>query len=130
LETCQQMAAGLGYLAYDVLRIRRKTVDENLRWAFPELARRQREEIGRGMWRHLVLLVCELAHAPRKIHRTNWHKYVELLGVEQQVEHFLSTRPLVMVSGHFGNFELGGVLAGLFGFPTYTIARPLDNPFL
>jgi KDO2-lipid IV(A) lauroyltransferase len=35
-----------------------------------------------------------------------------------------------MISGHFGNFEVGGYLNGLFGFRTYTIARPLDNPFL
>jgi len=39
-------------------------------------------------------------------------------------------RPTVFVSGHFGNFELSSFMMGLFGFPTYAIARRLDNPYL
>src|SRR6185436_19397024 len=39
-------------------------------------------------------------------------------------------RPIVMVSGHFGNFEMGGYVAGLLGFPSHTVARTLDNPYL
>lgn len=34
----------------------------------------------------------------------------------------------MLLSGHYGNFELAGFIAGLFGFPSFTIARPLDNP--
>ena len=39
-------------------------------------------------------------------------------------------RPRVFVSGHYGNFELAGYTLGLFGFPTFTVARTLDNPYL
>jgi KDO2-lipid IV(A) lauroyltransferase len=46
------------------------------------------------------------------------------------VRTLLSGRPLVLISAHFGNFELGGYLMGLFGFPTYTVARRLDNRYL
>ncbi len=38
--------------------------------------------------------------------------------------------PNVVVSAHFGNFELAGYTLGLFGFGTYSVARPLDNSFL
>jgi KDO2-lipid IV(A) lauroyltransferase len=41
-----------------------------------------------------------------------------------------SRRPKVFVAGHFGNFELAGYTMGLFGFATYTVARPLDNKYL
>jgi KDO2-lipid IV(A) lauroyltransferase len=34
------------------------------------------------------------------------------------------------VCGHYGNFELSGYMLGLLGFPSYTIARTLDNPYL
>lgn len=130
ITTCDQWCRALGWFAYRVLRLRRETVDQNLAHAFPELSWRGRQRIALGMWRHLLLIMCELAHVPRKIHRTNWHRYVACPQVEQQVGYFLSPRPLVIVSGHFGNFEVGGVLAGLLGVPTYTIARPLDNPYL
>jgi KDO2-lipid IV(A) lauroyltransferase len=35
-----------------------------------------------------------------------------------------------MVTGHFGNWEMGGYVLGLLGFHTYAIARRLDNPHL
>ena len=37
---------------------------------------------------------------------------------------------MVIISGHLGNFEMGGFLLALHGFPTHTVARPLDNPYL
>jgi KDO2-lipid IV(A) lauroyltransferase len=37
---------------------------------------------------------------------------------------------LLLVTGHFGNWELGGYVLGLLGFTTYAIARTLDNPYL
>ena len=42
----------------------------------------------------------------------------------------LDDRPLLIVTAHFGNFEVGGYVLGMLGFPTYTVARTLDNPYL
>src|ERR1700721_1473578 len=39
-----------------------------------------------------------------------------------------SKRPALVVTGHFGNWELAGTLFGRLGFKTYAIARVLDNP--
>jgi KDO2-lipid IV(A) lauroyltransferase len=82
------------------------------------------------MWRHLFLMVCEVAHAPRKIHETTWRDHVTLHGKRELVDRMLSRRANVLVSGHFGNFEMAGFVSGLLGVPTYAIARPLDNPYL
>ena len=46
------------------------------------------------------------------------------------VHHLLSDRPLLFVTGHFGNWEMAGYTLGLLGFRTHAIARPLDNPYL
>jgi len=42
----------------------------------------------------------------------------------------IGPRPVIMVTAHLGNFELGGYVLGILGFPTYAVARPLDNPYL
>lgn len=42
----------------------------------------------------------------------------------------LSDRPSVTVTGHLGNFEVGGYVVGLMGFQTTSIARRLDNPHI
>ena len=37
---------------------------------------------------------------------------------------------MILLTGHYGNWELAGYLFGLFGFPTVSVARTLDNPYL
>ncbi len=132
IETCQTLSRWLAHLAYDVLRLRRPVIDDNLRHAFPDQSPAQIRRVALGMWEHVILMVCELAHVPRKLHDTNWRDYVRMSDADMQLllKHLLSPRPVVIVSGHFGNFEVGGIVAGLLGFPTFTVARPLDNPYL
>ncbi len=130
METAEGLARFLAWLADRVFRIRRGVIEENLRCAFPDLGPGERARLARRMWEHLFLLVAEAAHAPRKIHQTNWRHYIRLGGKDVLVRLLLADRPVIIVTGHFGNFELAGVMLGLLGFPTYTVARPLDNPYL
>jgi KDO2-lipid IV(A) lauroyltransferase len=130
LEAGWSMARGLAWFAARVIRLRGKVADENLRHAFPELSDAQRDQIVLDMWEHLFLLVLEVAHAPLLIHETNWREFVRLVNVEPMVELLLGDRPKLMITAHFGNFEAAGFLLGILGFPTYSIARTLDNPYL
>jgi Kdo2-lipid IVA lauroyltransferase/acyltransferase len=130
IETGEALACWLAWIFRDVLRIRAAVVDDNLAHAFPELNATQRRELVRRMWEHLFLLVLEVAHAPRKIHETNWRNYVTLRDQDRLVGLLLADRPLLIVTAHFGNFEVAGFVLGILGFPTYTVARNLDNPYL
>ena len=130
IEACETGAGILATLCGRVLGIRRRVVEENLRQAFPNITRQERDLITWQMWRHLLLMMAEIAHTPRRIHETNWKQHSRIVNQELFVRTLLSGRPLVLISAHYGNFELGGYLMGLFGFPTYTVARALDNPYL
>jgi KDO2-lipid IV(A) lauroyltransferase len=130
IELCERGAGLLAVLFGHVLGIRRHVVEENVRIAFPDLPPQERGAIAREMWRHLFLMAAEIAHTPRKVHETNWKEHSRIVNQELFVRTLLCGRPLVLISAHFGNFELGGYLMGLFGFPTYTVARRLDNRYL
>jgi KDO2-lipid IV(A) lauroyltransferase len=130
LAVCQRGAELLATLFGRFLRIRAATIEENLCTAFPALSAAERQTITWQMWRHLLLMICEMAQTPRKVHETNWKEHSHIVNQELFVRTLLSGRPLVLISAHFGNFELGGYLMGLFGFPTYTVARRLDNRYL
>jgi KDO2-lipid IV(A) lauroyltransferase len=130
MSVCHAVARWGAWLFGVVLRVRHNVVEENLRQAFPERSTAQLQQIIVGMWEHLLLMVVEIAHAPRKIHRTTWKDFSTLPADKSVFAHLLDERPLVAISGHHGNFELGGYLLALHGFPTYTVARTLDNPFL
>ncbi len=72
----------------------------------------------------------ESLHIPRKIHVTNWRQYARLVGHPPILDRFMTGGPMILLTGHYGNWELAGYLFGLFGYPTYSVARTLDNPYL
>ncbi|MEC7564316.1 MAG: lysophospholipid acyltransferase family protein [Planctomycetota bacterium] len=129
-QAAERLADVLAWVANDLLRIRRKVILGNLALVFPALSARQLRFMSRRMWRNLVLMGCEVAQAPRRINRYSWRDYIDLFDMEQLVSAILRSRPTILLSGHFGNFEIAGFAAGLFGFPSFTVARPLDNRYL
>ena len=130
IETASRLARGVAWLFAEVIRIRAGVVDDNLAHAFPHLSAESRRKLAGEMWEHLFLLVVEVAQTPRKIHETNWRDYACLHNAADMVRLLLGDRPTLIITAHFGNFEVGGFLLGILGFPTYTVARTLDNPYL
>jgi Kdo2-lipid IVA lauroyltransferase/acyltransferase len=111
-------------------RIRQSTFRENMRLIFPRASQAEQLVLCEAMWHHLLLMVCEIAWAPRRLHLTNWTEHISLSDNRVMLQHLLSDRPTILVTGHFGNFEVSGYAIGLMGFPTVTIARRLDNAYL
>ncbi|MEM6688262.1 MAG: lysophospholipid acyltransferase family protein [Planctomycetota bacterium] len=130
LDMGQSMCNSIAAIADGVLRIRRKITEENIHRVFPDATHDQKRHLRRQMWQHLLLMVCEIAWAQRRLHLTNWSKYVRFRDNRQMLRMLMEKRPVVMVTGHYGNFELAGYVSGLMGFRTLAIARRLDNVFL
>ncbi len=131
LNAGRVFARGLAWLAYRIDRRHRHVALENLRHAFGDrYTDAERDELVRAVYLHFCTLLVEIILLPRKLHTANWRRYLELEGGDQIVDCLLSGRPLMIVTGHFGNWELAGYALGLFGFATHAVARPLDNPYL
>jgi len=82
------------------------------------------------MWEHLFLMGVEIALAGRKIRDLNWRHHIQLTGVSPLLSLLHQDRPVILVTGHFGNFEMGGFSLGVLTYPSNSVARMLDNPFL
>ncbi len=130
IESCAVAAHWMAWLFADVFRVRAELIDDNLRNAFPDQSPAALRRMSRAMWEHLFLFVAEVAHIPRKIHDTNWRDYVTLKNSDEAVRLLLDKRPVMLITAHHGNFELAGYILGILGFPTYSVARTLDNPYL
>ena len=129
-STCERLARSLSNLLANRLRIRRRVVRDNLRTAFPEWSPNECRETACRMWEHFLLMIVEIAHAPRVIRKTTWRKHLRIDGIEEIVRTMWLDRPKVVLSGHFGNFELAAYLFGVFGLKMFSVARELDNPLL
>jgi len=127
---CERGARTLARFITRSVKIRRSVVRENLRIAFPEWSDKRADLATEAMWEHFLLMVVEIAHAQRVIQKTTWRKHLRIHGMERMVRLLWSDRPKVILSGHYGNFELAAYLFGVFGFRIYSVARELDNPLL
>jgi len=130
LEQARAFSRFLAWLCSDVLHVRERLLNENLTHAFPEKSPEEIQELKRGMWRHLTLMLIEAAFAERKIHLSNWKKYVKLVDEAAPLQAMYEHRPVIYATGHLGNFEFAGYTLGLIGIPPYSVARTLDNRFL
>jgi KDO2-lipid IV(A) lauroyltransferase len=120
----------LAWAIYRFVKRRREVALENVRAAFPELASdpAAADRLVRVMYRHFCRAAAELALLPRKLQLTNWRKHLTIDG--RVLPHLLSNRAVLMVTAHFGNWEMAGFALGRLGFKSYAIARVLDNPHL
>ena len=120
----------MGWLGYALDKRHRRVADDNLRHAFPDLDVAERDRLVRRTYRHFAMLLVDIARLPRKIHRGNWRRFAQLVGCEPMFEAIESQRPTLIITGHFGNWELAGYGLGLLGYRTFAVARRLDNPYL
>jgi KDO2-lipid IV(A) lauroyltransferase len=131
LECACTLAQGLARLCHRLDRRHREVALQNLENAFPGVySEAERGAIVRKVYAHFCRLLVELIQIPRRLHLHNWMTYLDVGEGRQLVECLLSDRPLMIVSGHYGNWEIGGYALGLLGFKTHGVARPLDNPYL
>lgn len=126
-----QVAHFLAWVVYKIDRRHRVVAQENLQKAFPgQYTDAQIDIMVRGVYRHFLTVLMEIMHLPRRLHVHNWKKAARLHNGRLLVEALLCGRPLLIVTGHFGNWEIAGYTLGLLGFTAHAIARPLDNPLL
>lgn len=112
-------------------RSRYQIAAENLRQAFgDEFSDVQVDGLIRRMWVHLVRLVAEVIQLPRKMTLTNCREVVVFRNRKPVLKALCSGRPVFILGGHFGNWEVSTATFGMFGFPMGIVARKLDNPYI
>jgi KDO2-lipid IV(A) lauroyltransferase len=105
--------------------------EENLRRAFGDrYSAAEISEMIFQMWVHLFRTVIEVVQAPRKLHLDSYRKLIDFADFTRTNEAICSGRRVLMLGGHFGNWEIGTALFGMWGFPMGIVAREMDNPYL
>ena len=130
LTTALAFGRLLGWVVYHFDRRHREVARDNLRHAYPAASDAAIDRCVRAVYRHFCSVLVEIVQIPRRMHPYNWQRYVELNRGDPVIGGLTCRRPLLMVTGHFGNWEMSGYILGLFGFRTFAVARRLDNPYL
>ena len=132
IEQSYALARFLGWVLYHADKRHRQVGLDNLKQAYGDaMSEEERDQVVRGVYRHFCTMLIEILHLPRKLHLTNWRDWFVIKGHAHLLDHFMSgKRPLIFLTGHYGNWEMAGYVFGMFGFPTVSVARTLDNPYL
>ena len=132
ITTAYQLADALAWLAYQVDRRHRLVGLENLEKAFgDQYDAEQRAAMIRETYRHFCRMVVEIMLIPCKLRLESWRDYIAPRGHAAAIEELLDRdRPVIVLTGHYGNWEMAGYLFGVYGFASHAVARPLDNPDL
>jgi KDO2-lipid IV(A) lauroyltransferase len=94
--------------------------------ALPALSPDERTELVLRSYEHLFELAVEFALAPRLLNEDGWPAHVELGPVGPAVRAMLADGPVILITGHCGNWEVLGHTLSLLGFPMHVLYRPLD----
>jgi Kdo2-lipid IVA lauroyltransferase/acyltransferase len=121
------LTAAAGRLAYRPLGIRRKVVEMHLRSCFPERDERWVRQTAAAAYAHLgregaTMLRLSSLPKERVIERTVIEGFDAFRAAVDR------GRGVVLVTGHFGNWEIGGAALAARGIPIDGIAQRQSNP--
>jgi KDO2-lipid IV(A) lauroyltransferase len=101
----------------------------NLTTAFPEKSPAEIKAIVRSMWDNLGRVMAEYAHLD-KLHMDRPDRRIEVGGVDRLDAAIATGKGIVLVSGHFANWEVMPFAARDYGITGGAIVRPANNPYV
>lgn len=131
LERAVKMGAALGSLAMRLDRPNRPIAMRNLEIAFPEKSAEERLEIIRGMYRNWGRMFAEWTHLS-ELSRANIEEVAVYEGKEHwdEAERISNGHGVLVLTAHFGNFELMQLAHSIYGYRIALVHRPLRNPLI
>ena len=109
----------------------RKRAAEHLRAAYPAtLSDEQIDAMVRKSFQHWSMYVIEFLCAFRLLNEWTWGRYIDPVGMREPLDLMLDGGGAILLTGHYGNFELTAYMLSSIGFDTVVVMRPLDNKYL
>jgi KDO2-lipid IV(A) lauroyltransferase len=103
----------------------------HLRLSFPDWPEEKVESVARESFRQMFYLGIDLLFTPRLITQRTWARHVRLKNLTQTLRLLIRNETgMLVLTGHYGGFEVVGYTMATLGFPSVSVFRPLDNPYI
>ncbi|MFN0117901.1 MAG: lysophospholipid acyltransferase family protein [Elusimicrobiota bacterium] len=119
----------LGVLMSFVLHKRTKLMLDNLSSCFPGKTELEKLDISKKVWRNLGRTAAEFVRIT-EINKNNMSEFVDVQGWENVEESMAQEKGLILLTGHFSNWEVSGAVSQFTLGNVTAIARPIKNPFV
>ncbi|MBI9067717.1 MAG: lysophospholipid acyltransferase family protein [Salinivirgaceae bacterium] len=115
------------FFVYYVIRYRREVVLNNLINSFPDLELSKIHRISRKYYRHLSVMIVENIYL-RFISKKNIRKRLIFKNKELFDQLYESKKNVIIMMGHFGNWEFAGGLSNLIPYKGAAVYKKLSSP--
>ena len=128
-SAARAVGAGIGAVAWKLVRRLREVGMRNLEMAFPAKTDAERAMILRGVYRSLGWQMgefCKMSGYTEK-HASEFIRYD---GLERYLAAREKGKGVLVLTGHLGAWELSSFYHSLMGYPMSLVIRRLDNPLV
>ncbi|PKP08752.1 MAG: hypothetical protein CVU09_14450 [Bacteroidetes bacterium HGW-Bacteroidetes-4] len=117
----------LTFLVYRLIGYRKKVVKQNLQNAFPNRDIKAIKKIARKYYRHLSVMIVENSYL-RFVPRNQLVNHLVVEDVELFQKLYCEKRNVVLMLGHLGNWEMGGILSQFIPYRFAAVYKKLTSP--
>ena len=123
------IAGGIAWTVYALFGRLRRVGERNLQLALPELSSKARNDVLRGVYRHLGWQLVEFCRMPRYTAQ-NIQGWIRTEGLDHYLAAQAKGKGVLILTGHLGAWELSSFYHSLMGYPMGMVIRRLDNRML
>lgn len=116
----------LYFLVYYVVGYRKKVVKDNLALVFPEKTQQERNRIAQQFFKHLCDLIFETIKA-FTISEKQIRKRFIVTNAEILDPYYENDKSILLMAGHYGNWEWSGILNKLMQHQAHAVYKPLGS---
>ena len=130
LKLSRKISSIIAFFFFYILPIRKEVVFDNLNHAFPTLSSEQIKKIAYGSYKNFAITLVEILYLPRiteeQIIKEVSFQNIDLIGEKEKEKN-----GVILLSGHFGNWEYGAISAGVQLNKKFSVVvKPQRNPFV
>ncbi len=119
-------STALYFLVYYIIGYRKKVVKENLALVFTEKTQQERDRIAQQFFKHLCDIIFETIKA-FTISEKEIRKRFVVTNAEILEPYYQNNRSILLMAGHYGNWEWSGILNKLMPHQAHAVYKPLGS---
>jgi len=120
------LARCIAWLYFRMDRRHRRIARINLDLAFPDLTTAEKHRLARRSFQNLAEMLVLVSHFPRLLDRRRLERLVRYSDLDEYLRCKAEGRPVLMLTGHLGCWELLSFSHAVFQRPLHFLYRPLD----
>ena len=130
LKLSRKLSFALAVLFYYLIPIRKTTVLDNLKNAFPDYSENKIRRIAFGNYKSFAITLVEILSLPGTS-KKDIEKKVNCKNPDLIIDRYNSNSGVILLSAHFGNWEYMAISMGVkLNIPLATLAKEQRNPYV